>query len=205
MGRPVGAPEAQPQHQPTSSGLNLRMQGQYFDRETGLHFNTFRCYDPDLVAFTTHDPIGLAGGVNLHSYAPNPISWVDPWGWCVKQNAANGKTHGDLVTKTAEAKHGAGNVKSEVYIRPLDANGDSVNYRVRADNTVITTGRKIPNEILEAKGSTTAPLTKNQGKEYLLIRDNGGIIEQGSGKNKVTTPIPRTPVKIIRPGELGQI
>ncbi|MDA8447261.1 RHS repeat-associated core domain-containing protein [Acidovorax valerianellae] len=38
------------------------MQGQYLDRETGLHYNTFRYYDPDLGAFTTPDPIGLAGG-----------------------------------------------------------------------------------------------------------------------------------------------
>ncbi|WP_284403012.1 RHS repeat-associated core domain-containing protein [Acidovorax sp. SUPP2825] len=56
------------------------MQGQYLDRETGLHYSTFRYYDPDLGAFTTPDPIGLAGGRNLHSYAPNPVSWIDPWG-----------------------------------------------------------------------------------------------------------------------------
>ncbi|MFP3409340.1 RHS domain-containing protein, partial [Pseudomonas sp. SIMBA_065] len=27
---------------------NLRFQGQYFDRETALHYNTFRYYDPEL-------------------------------------------------------------------------------------------------------------------------------------------------------------
>ncbi len=27
---------------------NLRYQGQYIDRETGLHYNTFRFYDPDV-------------------------------------------------------------------------------------------------------------------------------------------------------------
>jgi RHS repeat-associated protein len=59
---------------------NLRFQGQYLDRETGLHFNTFRFYDPDVGRFTTPDPIGLAGGVNLYAYAPNPIGWIDPWG-----------------------------------------------------------------------------------------------------------------------------
>ncbi|KQZ44023.1 RHS repeat-associated core domain-containing protein [Duganella sp. Root1480D1] len=60
---------------------NLRFQGQYHDRESGLHYNTFRYYDPDIGHFTTPDPIGLAGGVNLYQYAPNPISWIDPWGW----------------------------------------------------------------------------------------------------------------------------
>ncbi|MET1079255.1 MAG: RHS repeat-associated core domain-containing protein [Pseudomonas sp.] len=59
---------------------NLRFQGQYLDRETGLHYNTFRFYDPDIGRFTTPDPIGLAGGINLFQYAPNPIGWTDPWG-----------------------------------------------------------------------------------------------------------------------------
>jgi RHS repeat-associated protein len=40
---------------------NLRMQGQYLDRETGLHYNLFRYYDPDCGRFTQQDPIGLAG------------------------------------------------------------------------------------------------------------------------------------------------
>ncbi|EML9905156.1 RHS repeat-associated core domain-containing protein [Morganella morganii] len=59
---------------------NLRFQGQYFDRETGLHYNTFRYYAPDAGRFTQQDPIGLAGGLNLYQYAPNPLMWVDPWG-----------------------------------------------------------------------------------------------------------------------------
>ena len=59
---------------------NLRYQGQYLDRETGLHYNTFRYYDPDTGRFTQPDPIGLLGGFNLYQYAPNPLMWVDPWG-----------------------------------------------------------------------------------------------------------------------------
>lgn len=60
---------------------NLRFQGQYLDRETGLHYNTFRFYDPDIGRFISPDPIGLSGGMNLQSYARNPISWIDPLGW----------------------------------------------------------------------------------------------------------------------------
>ncbi len=52
---------------------NPRMQGQYLDRETGLHYNLFRYYDPDSGRFTQHDPIGLAGGINLYRYAPNAL------------------------------------------------------------------------------------------------------------------------------------
>ncbi|WP_263303122.1 RHS repeat-associated core domain-containing protein [Escherichia fergusonii] len=50
------------------------------DRETGLHYNTFRYYAPDMGRFLTPDPIGLAGGLNLYQYAPNPLSWIDPLG-----------------------------------------------------------------------------------------------------------------------------
>ncbi|WP_147460351.1 RHS repeat domain-containing protein, partial [Pseudomonas syringae] len=59
---------------------NLRFQGQYFDVETGLHYNTFRYYDPEIGRFITQDPIGLLGGVNLYQYAPSAIGWIDPQG-----------------------------------------------------------------------------------------------------------------------------
>ena len=58
----------------------LRYQGQYFDAKTGLHYNRFRYYDPDAGRFISQDPIGLAGGINLYQYAPNPLVWVDPLG-----------------------------------------------------------------------------------------------------------------------------
>jgi RHS repeat-associated protein len=184
---------------------NLRFQGQYLDRDTGLHYNTFRFYDPDIGRFISPDPIGLNGGLNLQTYALNPLSWIDPWGWCVQANAKSGAAHQKTVTATAEGKYGAGNVASEVYIRPLDANGNPVNYRVRADNTITPAGSTVPTKILEGKGSATAPMTKNQATGYPLIRQNGGIIEQGSGAGKVSTPIPPTPVEVIRPGDLGKI
>jgi RHS repeat-associated protein len=76
------------EHRPAPSGFsaqsplpqNLRMQGQYADAETGLCYNTFRYYDPDIGRFISQDPIGLAGGMNLYQYAPNPLAWIDPWG-----------------------------------------------------------------------------------------------------------------------------
>ncbi|KEZ00740.1 hypothetical protein GQ57_39165, partial [Burkholderia sp. MSh2] len=58
----------------------IRFQGQYFDHETGLHYNRHRYYDPNSGRFICKDPIGLAGGINVFQYAPNPISWIDPLG-----------------------------------------------------------------------------------------------------------------------------
>ena len=59
---------------------NLRFQGQYLDRETGLHYNTFRYYDPAGGCYTQMDPIGLAGGLNTYTYVVDPLGWVDPLG-----------------------------------------------------------------------------------------------------------------------------
>ncbi|WP_232811303.1 RHS repeat-associated core domain-containing protein, partial [Serratia proteamaculans] len=58
----------------------LRYAGQYQDDESGLHYNLFRYYEPEVGRFTTQDPIGLSGGMNLYQYAPNPYGWVDPLG-----------------------------------------------------------------------------------------------------------------------------
>nr|WP_301539862.1 RHS repeat-associated core domain-containing protein [Providencia stuartii] len=69
-----------PERKMESFEQNLRYAGQYFDNETGLHFNTFRFYDPQIGRFIMPDPIGLLGGVNLYQYAPNPLGWIDPWG-----------------------------------------------------------------------------------------------------------------------------
>jgi len=60
--------------------VNLRFQGQYADEETGLRYNLFRYYDPDVGRFVSQDPIGLLGGVNTYRYAPDPLSWIDPLG-----------------------------------------------------------------------------------------------------------------------------
>lgn len=60
--------------------FNLRLQGQYFDAETDLHYNRFRYYDPDVGRFLSQDPIGLVGGTNGYQYAPNPYAWIDPLG-----------------------------------------------------------------------------------------------------------------------------
>uniref|UniRef100_UPI002B1DA48D RHS repeat-associated core domain-containing protein n=1 Tax=Pseudomonas glycinae TaxID=1785145 RepID=UPI002B1DA48D len=58
----------------------LRFQGQYFDEESGLHYNRHRYYDPDVGRYLTPDPVKLAGGLNQYRYVPNPTGWVDPLG-----------------------------------------------------------------------------------------------------------------------------
>ena len=63
---------------------NTRFSGQYFDTETGLHYNYFRDYDPQTGRYLSSDPIGLAGGLNTYGYAlQNTLSLVDPLGLAV--------------------------------------------------------------------------------------------------------------------------
>ncbi|SMC29054.1 RHS repeat-associated core domain-containing protein [Andreprevotia lacus DSM 23236] len=76
----------------------FRFQGQYYDHETGLHYNRHRYYDPVIGRFVSKDPIGLAGGLNIYQYAPNAVQWIDPLGLkgffkrC-SFNAPSGKKH----------------------------------------------------------------------------------------------------------------
>ncbi|MEI1693653.1 RHS repeat-associated core domain-containing protein, partial [Acinetobacter nosocomialis] len=59
---------------------NIRFQGQYFDEETGLHYNRYRYYLPYVGRFISKDPIGLLGGFNVYEYAPSPVAWIDVLG-----------------------------------------------------------------------------------------------------------------------------
>ena len=62
-------------HQP------FRLQNQYFDEETGLHYNLMRYYEAETGRFINQDPIGLLGGSNLYRFAPNAQGWTDPSGF----------------------------------------------------------------------------------------------------------------------------
>ena len=62
-------------------GFNLRLPGQYHDRETGYYYNYFRTYDPYSGRYLESDPIGLSGGWNTYGYVGGrPIRYFDSKG-----------------------------------------------------------------------------------------------------------------------------
>ena len=70
------------------ANIPFRFQGQYYDEESGLHYNRFRYYDPEIGRFVSQDPIGLKGGENLYAYVNNPNQWVDILGLSKRKGAA---------------------------------------------------------------------------------------------------------------------
>jgi len=70
--------------------LPLRLLGQYFDRETNLHYNYFRDYDPSLGIYKQSDPIGLRGGLNTYVYvSASPLLHTDSRGLAAEDDPSS--------------------------------------------------------------------------------------------------------------------
>ncbi|MEW1626927.1 putative T7SS-secreted protein [Streptomyces sp. NPDC089173] len=83
----------------------LRFPGQYYDPETGLHYNLFRHYDPEAGRYVSPDPLGLAPGPNPVAYVDNPFTWCDPLGLmpkCPKERAQ--KVSDQVIERAQEGK-----------------------------------------------------------------------------------------------------
>lgn len=180
-GQPINCTEAQAA--PLAMEQNLRFQGQYLDRDTGLHYNTFRYYDPDIGRFISPDPIGLWGGLNLHQYAPNPTKWIDPLGWdwnyYITNSSGDIYYHGHVSEGTsmseAMSRHGSNTGKPGGDGLPRMGPGDTI-HRTTPINTNYDTVRGIENNGTRTDGVL--------GRGGTSVRGN---IDQGISDKKLNT------------------
>ncbi|MFS2382155.1 RHS repeat-associated core domain-containing protein, partial [Bacteroides fragilis] len=130
----------------------FRYQGQYEDGETGLYYNRFRYYSPDMGMYISSDPIGLAGNnPTLYGYVQDVNIWLDPWGLkCLKNKKTffNGKSRRDAFR---QAKRDAGIPMSQhpqkvYYDDLLDGDGNKIidrqGYPVQSRNYEYVVSRK---------------------------------------------------------------
>ena len=92
-------PNEDPSNTGTSFKYNLRFPGQYYDAETGTHYNYFRDYDPSIGRYIESDPTGLQGGLDTYGYVEgSPLTNIDPLGletaMCTKPLHAFGEKWG---------------------------------------------------------------------------------------------------------------
>ncbi|MEV7045317.1 RHS repeat-associated core domain-containing protein [Amycolatopsis sp. NPDC051061] len=86
--------------QSEGDGMPLRFPGQYFDAETGLHYNLYRYYEPETGRYLSPDPLGLGGGLKQHAYVANPTGWLDPAGLAAAK-CKGGKAHNPTLNTNA--------------------------------------------------------------------------------------------------------
>ncbi|MGF0239373.1 RHS repeat-associated core domain-containing protein [Gordonia sp. IEGM753] len=163
----------------------LRFQGQYFDRESGLHHNRHRYYNPDVGRYLTPDPIKLAGGLNQYQYTPNPTGWVDPLGLacgpCPGEIEANGPFSVLAPGGGLSAHEARGGHLIEKHIGRTEA---QLRQRLRGEPN-IPIASTFPNQATaEAAVFNTVKQNKTLIDEFLNSRTRKLVITQ-----QMTTPI----------------
>jgi RHS repeat-associated protein len=153
----------------------IRFQGQWFDQESGLHYNRFRYYDPNCGRFIQQDPLKLLGAPNFYSY-PNPINSLDPWGLeCSNESGEKGRA------KAKEDLRKAGFTIIDEEVTMLVGNPPQ---RIRADFVAENPNGRL--YVFEVKNGTGG-LTSNQEASGVFNIDNpanqNGAIRTSGGSD----------------------
>ncbi|MFF3000558.1 putative T7SS-secreted protein [Streptomyces sp. NPDC057950] len=143
----------------------LRFPGQYYDSETGLHYNFFRHYDPETGRYTSPDPLGLAPAPNPVGYVDNPTTASDPLGLMpnyTKEERA--KRRLDKIVDGVIDRAQNGEVRKHV-----DYHGDTMHGM--SDERVLEI-LKNPDAVYQSTG-TAGRLTFRQGEDIVVTEGPG--------------------------------
>ncbi|MGW0667769.1 putative T7SS-secreted protein [Streptomyces sp. NPDC002746] len=156
----------------------LRFPGQYYDPETGLHYNLFRHYDPETGRYASPDPLGLAPAPNPVAYVDNPHGGYDPLGLMpdYPEEGAKPKTKAELRAekKAAKAKEDAKKTTDEVVERAQNGKFK------RAGNYHADTGHNFSDE-------RVLDILKNPDAVYHSTANSGNLIFKQGDDIVVTT------------------
>ena len=206
-------------HQP------FRLQNQYFDEETGLHYNLMRYYEPEAGRFVNQDPIGLLGGENFYQFGPNITVWIDPLGlekcesYCDKLlkkfNVIFGK-HKEMANIASGTRKDSHHIYQDSAMKGLAGydRGDAIAVVMRARNTDRTTrgtphyktqqvqrtypsGGRLKNETMVAYRALRAAGYAPHVAGCLVLKAKEYLFGIGANDNSRTS-IPRSRVKHIR-------
>ena len=136
----------------TSSSINLRFPGQWFQLESGLHQNWMRDYDPTTGRYMQADPLGLVDGASVYNYAQqNPMRYTDARGESVQIvcRPLDFGTAGQLASMiTDKAQHCATFVvkdENECFCESeIDADGIIAQFSLVSPNTTFDGNGGVP-------------------------------------------------------------
>ncbi|MFF7747927.1 putative T7SS-secreted protein [Streptomyces sp. NPDC007971] len=128
----------------------LRFPGQYYDPETGLHYNYFRHYDPETARYVSPDPLGLAPAPNPATYVHNPRVSTDHLGLapddCPDKIAKAGKdANENFISGSADGQRLAHDLRFESANSLFNENGWLTPEAI-AESRLVIPGDRLGNE-----------------------------------------------------------
>ncbi|MFK4267185.1 putative T7SS-secreted protein [Streptomyces milbemycinicus] len=161
----------------------LRFPGQYYDPESGLHYNHHRYYDPETARYTTPDPLGLTPAPNPAAYVPNPHLFIDPLGLspCTIPRGAETRSPNSGGWPEPSSGDDVGEFAQDfnVFGRPDNERVFAGHGGIRAGDTSMVT---VP------EGTSVATYSKH-GED--ITNELGSMIEEANP----------TPTRVYKPGE----
>ncbi|MFE6282252.1 putative T7SS-secreted protein [Streptomyces sp. NPDC057877] len=149
----------------SSTYTPLRFPGQYYDPETGLHYNLFRHYDPETGRYTSPDPLGLAPAPNPLGYVDNPYAGCDPLGLTPK--CTREEKNRQRAVKAAEGV--IEKAQEGRFRKHPDYHGDSMHQM--SDERVLEI-LKNPDAVYQSTGGS-GNLTFRQGDDVVVTKGVG--------------------------------